>query len=586
MLRIRSLSGHVHRQPTMVSTLDKLKCRLDNSLMRDLDCDPEQDAKFPNRETRPVRSGHFVKFKTTPLNKPFLVSYSKDMVKELGLDDEEVKSEEFVKVFSADTHGLETWATPYAVSVFGSPIPSPCQFGGYAYGDGRAGSIGEFGSAVGNNKWELQLKGCGPSPFSRSFDGRAVLRSSVREFLVSEAMHHLGVPTTRALCIVGSEDFVDRAWYKRNTFSGKRDYPPNHMIRERCAITTRAAPSFLRVGQVELFSRRMSAGDQNSGPAFEAFLKHALKREFPSIYKDLNEDNLPECILKMLHEFAKSHAQLSCDWIRVGYVQGNMNSDNCLLSGRTMDYGPFGFMESYDPLWTPFTSDPDKKFSFERQPLAANVNVATLVEAVMPILEQGGKETVASGAEVVRKYGNYLLEKRNLMRRSKLGLSYWEEEMDTDLWEPIYSFLTGLDYTIFWRQLGTYTREMLAETDEEKLVAPLVPALDGDRFCPKRRALLVEWLRKWDSYISKCQHTEEDRRKKMNNSNPKYIPREWMLVQAYEAAENRDYTALETLKELFLTPYEEHMDVHDKFYRTTPLEYQRKAGVSFFSCSS
>jgi len=212
--------------------------------------------------------------------------------------------------------------------------------------------------------------------------------------------------------------------------------------------------------------------------------------------------------------------------------------------------------------------------------------VATLVEAVMPILEQGGKETVASGAEVVRKYGNYLLEKRNLMRRSKLGLSYWEEEMDTDLWEPIYSFLTGLDYTIFWRQLGTYTREMLAETDEEKLVAPLVPALDGDRFCPKRRALLVEWLRKWDSYISKCQHTEEDRRKKMNNSNPKYIPREWMLVQAYEAAENRDYTALETLKELFLTPYEEHMDVHDKFYRTTPLEYQRKAGVSFFSCSS
>lgn len=220
-------------------------------------------------------------------------------------------------------------------------------------------------------RWELQLKGSGTTPFSRGGDGRAVLRSSIREFLVSEAMHAMRVPTTRALCLVASgSQYTRRMWYKENDAT-RHDHPPDHMVVERCAITCRAAPSFLRVGHLELWARRAARGVDGAAAELRALVEHALGREFA----DTVDPQQPERqrLLAMVRAFAERQAELSIAWLRVGYVQGNMNSDNCLLSGRTMDYGPFGFMERYEPLWSPFTSDMERKFGFERQPLAAQV---------------------------------------------------------------------------------------------------------------------------------------------------------------------------------------------------------------------
>jgi uncharacterized protein YdiU (UPF0061 family) len=195
---------------------------------------------------------------------------------------------------------------------------SPDQFNGYGYGDGRAISVGEFGGGIdGAERWELQLKGGGPTPFARTFDGRAVLRSSVREFVVSEAMHHLGVPTTRALCLIAShEETVGRAWYApRLSAPAGMQFPPTMLIDEPCAITCRAAPSFIRVGSVELWARRAAQGVEGAREALQALVEHAIAREFPSVDKS---QPIGEQVLAMVSQFAKRQAALSVSWIRVG----------------------------------------------------------------------------------------------------------------------------------------------------------------------------------------------------------------------------------------------------------------------------
>lgn len=277
-----------------------------------------------------------------------------------------IHSEEFLRYFSADISVIpdaEAWCTPYAVSVHGQGIAAPDQFNGRGYGDGRAAAVGEFRGAT--QSWELQLKGAGTSPFSRGFDGRAVLRSSVREFLVSEAMHHLGVPTTRALSLaVSGTESVQRAWYGEG--DKHNGAPPMRPVEEPCAICCRAAKSFLRVGQFELFSRRMRTEDPLGEADLRSLVEYALKRE--DIPHD-KEAGVEEAIISLVRFACARHSYLVTQWLRVGYVQapvfslffffsgpkpdiltqmvlqGNMNSDNCLLGGLTMDYGPFGFME-------------------------------------------------------------------------------------------------------------------------------------------------------------------------------------------------------------------------------------------------
>ncbi len=633
--------------------LGALQARLDNTLVARLEPDPAEQQQWPNRVSRPQRSGHFVRSAPTPLREPYLIAVSDDMVARLGLSAAQARSAEFVRLFSGDVRldgsgtergvpGLDAWCTPYAVSVYGHPIPSPDQFGGYGYGDGRAVSIGEFRDCVDERaRWELQLKGSGPSPFSRRFDGRAVLRSSVREFLVSEAMHWLGVPTTRALCLVGSgADTVARAWYRpgaEERVPEGDEYPPDHMVSERCAISTRAASSFLRVGQVELYARRLARGDPGARQSMAKFVRYCIEREFPDVacqhlqLQQLQQQQLllqqqdgalpPAAVLAMLREFAKRQARLVAAWLRVGYVQGNMNSDNCLLAGLTMDYGPFGWMEQYDPLWTPFTSDPERKFGFERQPLAHAVNLATLAEALQPLLgpdadsgaaawsPDAAAASSASAAAaldlreeaiaIVRgAYGDELREATNEVYAAKLGLSEFDERRREQLWEPLFKVLPGLDYTVFFRELSSLSSETLggaaarlggggSEEADQALASLMRRAAYDWPLLPAPRKRLADWLRVYAEELAREQRPDAERLAAMRRANPKYVPREWMLVEAYEAAERKNYGPLQRLQRVFREPYAEHgPEEHEAFYRTTPEEYRRKPGCSFFSCSS
>jgi uncharacterized protein YdiU (UPF0061 family) len=392
------------------------------------------------------------------------------MAAELGVEEgpRGVGSSAFLRILSGNLSPLEppdacrAWATPYAVSVAGQEITAPDPFGrGNGYGDGRALCLAEVETAAGG-RWELQLKGCGTTPFSRKHDGRSVLRSSVREFVASEAMHAMRVPTTRALSLVASESaYVDRAWYGDDD-RGARDHQPDTHVRERCAITCRAAPSFLRVGHLELWARRAARGEAGGLEGLRSLAEYAMRREFGEIAR--GEAPLAQRIVSMVREFAARQSALATHWLRVGYVQGNYNSDNCLLSGRTMDYGPFGFMERFEPRWNPFTGDPGGgNYGFERQPEAAQVNVLTLARALIPLLESlpGGAELIPAVQRAVKQeFEEVSARDLEQMRREKLGLApvggaAADSREVEGLWTGLATLLqrTPADYTLAFRQL-------------------------------------------------------------------------------------------------------------------------------------
>jgi len=582
---------------------DALNSFADNTFLRETTKNSETESLAPDKDSRAVLHGHYVRVSPTPLSSPTLVSYSKDMVRNLLLSCEQVNSEEFVQVFSGNTELLHniSWATPYAVSVMGQPILSPDRYNGNGYGDGRAITIGEYLIERDGEKmrWDLQLKGAGRTPFSRSFDGRSVLRSSVREFLVSEAMHHLGVPTTRSLClIVSDEDVVDRAWYESSNGSSEVDnsqysmtpYPPNVAIREKCAITTRVSPSFIRIGHIELFARRILNGDSIARTELETLLRHTMKRDFPFVgtgyemdekegkTKSIEADDL----LEMLSLFSERMVDLVVAWKRVGYVQGNMNSDNCLLCGRTLDYGPFGFMEQYQPKWTPFTSDPASNFGFENQDLAGQVNLITFAQALNIFVNDEGF-TAKTKKIVMEDFPVYYLKQRSLMRKSKLGLIEWKSEYDESLWKSLMKILIHFDFTIFFRQLSnSYSVSCVKKTTEE-LLEPLSKAIcAGHLTNSDERNQVADWLRHWLTEVE-SQNLQAPLKETMLQTNPKYIPREWMLVQAYTDAEAGNFETLKSLQNLFETPYDEHMDKSDQYFIQSPEEFKGKPGVAFYS---
>lgn len=356
---------------------------------------PDSDT---NQTRRQVFNGHYVMVKPTGLREPRLMLISEDVAKRLlHLTDQQINSQDFLNYVSGNLEEeYQSWATPYALSIMGTRYTSNCPFGtGNGYGDGRAVSIGEF------QNHELQLKGGGTTPFHRGADGRAVLRSSIREFLASEAMHHLNIRTTRALSLIVSEkDTVNRAWYSQGaklalpspddprlanyTEEERRTLlmqlrnekvDPNIMVKEPCAITCRVAPSFVRIGHLDLFARRVEKLSQTAKVMFSDSNKprydqttqefkelqdlvwHACYREFrDEAYTPFyDKGDIASAATVLLEQSADRLSDMIAGWIRVGFAQGNFNADNCLVGGHTMDYGPFGFMEEYNPLFAKWT---------------------------------------------------------------------------------------------------------------------------------------------------------------------------------------------------------------------------------------
>jgi uncharacterized protein YdiU (UPF0061 family) len=315
---------------------------------------------------------------------------------------------------------------------------------GNGYGDGRAISV--FEAILNGKRWEFQLKGAGRTPYCRGADGRAVLRSSIREFLAQEHMHSLGIPTSRSLTIFTSQkEQVTRPWFRDNSYS--KD--PEVMIEEDVAITTRVAPSFLRVGQLELFGRRARKNEHPDAlKELEMIVLHLIDREYNEL---INQDlDLEEKIILLVKEFQNRLTSMVADWIRVGYCQGNFNSDNCAAGGFTLDYGPFGFIEMFDPKYQSWTGG-GVHFSFFNQPKAGEKNFKSFCSALKPFFSSNPK-TLKELENIENNFSKVMQQKMENMWAKKLGIS----KFDVELFEELINLMieTKVDFTIFFRELS------------------------------------------------------------------------------------------------------------------------------------
>lgn len=559
-----------------IKTLDDLAQLADYSLMNTLTPDPQATSDGIDHAPRQVFNGHYVPVNPTPIKEPHYIAHSHTFFKELGFDDALAISEDFMRMFSGDasqlpkplrTHG---WATGYALSIYGTEYYNQCPFQtGNGYGDGRAVSILE--ANINGKHWEMQLKGGGRTPYCRGADGRAVLRSSIREFLAQEHMHALSVPTSRSLTLYTSKtEKVKRPWFNQGSYS--RD--PEVMIEEDVAITTRVAPSFLRVGQIELFGRRARKSEHSKAhKELEQIVLHLIDRE----YSEAIDTQLPfeEKVLLLAKEFRSRLTALVANWIRVGYCQGNFNGDNCAAGGFTLDYGPFGFIDMFDPKYQPWTGG-GVHFSFFNQPQAAKRNFHMFCSALKPLIESN-PDVLNRLDEIDDAFSKIMLEQMETMLASKLGLSAY----DTPLAQELFTLMvqTHVDYTIFFRELSSLPEE----------ISPLLRSFYDETFLDKK---LLEswsqWLEKWKSLIDA--KTPESRAKlsaQMKRVNPKYTLREWFLVPAYQQAARGDYTLIRELQEVMTHPYDEQSaEIEEKYYREKPSHFFDIAGISHISCSS
>ena len=467
----------------------------------------------------------------TPTPNPVIRIWSSEMAEKLSL---EAKENDIL-----GGQKLSSGMHPYAQRYGGH------QFGNWAgqLGDGRAITLGEVDT--GEEIFELQLKGSGVTPYSRFADGKAVLRSSIREFLCSEAMHHLCVPTTRALSLVTTgEDVVRDILY-----DGRPAAEPG-------AIICRVAPSFIRFGSFQIHSMSGDLGTLRS------LVDYTVKHHFPD-YNIQTDDG----IIEWLKRIADETALMIAHWMRIGFVHGVMNTDNMSIHGLTIDYGPYGWLEDFNPDWTPNTTDSGRKrYKFGNQAQIGGWNYARLLESIAPLLEQPNKLHKALDY-YYETYQNY----NNEMWAEKLGLdefSTGDDKLITELTALLQSVET--DMTIFFRLLSSI---------KEPEISHLNYAFYSGDNIPKQEWNV--WLNKWWSRVKQNPNQE-----KMKLANPKYVLRNWMAQLAIDAAEGEDYSVAIELYELLRNPYLEQPEYEEKWFKKRPEWARFRVGCSMLSCSS
>ena len=571
--------------PVTTTTFPAFAERADYSLLNELQADPQASADGHDHQPRQVFSGHYVPVTPTPLPDPELVAHSQTLFDELGLGEELAHDPAFRRLFSGDItvatgpmrpHG---WATGYALSIYGSEYIQQCPFGtGNGYGDGRAISV--FEGLFEGRRWELQLKGGGPTPYCRGADGRAVLRSSVREFLAQELMHALGVPTSRSLTLyVSRSETVRRPWYAPNSTS----FEPDILVNNPAAITTRVAPSFLRVGQLELFARRArSHAHPGALRELRMITAHLIERN----YRAEIQAALPfaEQVLELARLFRGRLTCLVAHWMRVGYCQGNFNSDNCAAGGYTLDYGPFGFCELFDPRFQPWTGG-GEHFCFFNQPAAAEVNYGMFVKSLRPLLE-GDTEALARLDALQDGFAGVMAAEMEAMWTGKLGLSRYDADLVQELLQLLAS--SRADYTIAFRRLSELAADPAAEMPEQ------LSTLKQSFYLPSSEELggpWSRWLERWHTAIASNSIAGNGdplaTAAAMKAVNPAITWREWLIVPAYEQAAQGDTQAIEELQAVFRHPYDEPAaELAAKVDRLKPRQFFNAGGVSHYSCSS
>ncbi|MEO1002615.1 MAG: protein adenylyltransferase SelO family protein [Cyanobacteria bacterium J06638_7] len=544
----------------------------DYSLMEALHADPEATHDGDDHRVRQVFSGHYVPVTPTPLADAEYVAHSSTLFQELGLSDDLAHDSQFRRVFCGDLSGAPEpmrpfgWATGYALSIYGSEYTQQCPFGtGNGYGDGRAISV--FEGVFRGRRWELQLKGGGPTPYCRGGDGRAVLRSSVREFLAQEHMHALGVPTSRSLTLyVSRSETVRRPWYSADS----RSSDPDILVNDPVAISTRVAPSFLRVGQLELFARRVrSNAHPRALEELRLIVAHLIERD----YRADIDPALPfaEQLVELARCFRGRLTALVANWLRVGYCQGNFNSDNCAAGGFTLDYGPFGFSELFDPAFQPWTGGGDH-FAFSNQPVAAEANFHMFWAAVRPLLADEAP-ALARFDELRQGFATAMEAQIQAMWASKLGLASYDPALVQELLQLLV--VTKVDGTIFFRELSHLPDTIAAL--KKSFYAPTSPQLDQRWH---------SWLQRWQQLVAGSGKPAEVAAG-MKRVNPKYTWREWLVVPAYQQAMQGDYALVRELQAVLTHPYEEQSAaIEQRYYHLKPEQFFQAGGVSHYSCSS
>jgi uncharacterized protein YdiU (UPF0061 family) len=488
-----------------------------------------EELHFSNSFAR-LPEGFFQRLAVTPLQGAHLAAFNPQAAGLIDLHPDEALRDDFHTFFNGEKPlpGSEPLAAIYAGHQFGQLVPQ--------LGDGRAILLGEVTNAAGE-RWELQLKGAGITPFSRRGDGRAVLRSTIREYLCSEAMHALGIPTTRALLMTGSNEEV----YRESI--------------ERGAMLLRMAPSHVRFGSFELFYYRREVEPMRQ------LADYVIAHHYPELVAHEAR------YLELFRQVTLRTAALISQWQLVGFAHGVMNTDNMSILGLTLDYGPFGFLDSYQPGYICNHSDPYGRYAFDQQPTIGGWNLSRLGQALLPIFEGEPGEAAAAANAILSEYEPQLQRHYHQGMLNKLGLQQ-RREGDQALIDDLLTLLADnrIDYTRFFRAL--------CDLDETAAQSPLRDAF------PDREGF-DGWAARYAERLQAEGSPREQRRQWMKQSNPKYTLRNYLAQQAIEQAENGDYSEIERLHRLLQHPFDEQPEC--EHYAAAPPEWSAELEIS---CSS
>jgi len=527
-------------------SLQKLK--FSNRLNKQLPADPNTD-----NCCRSVENSVYSWVNPTPTSQPSLISVNQPLASQLGFDSDDCHSSLFTNVMTGNS--LIKGMKPYALCYGGH------QFGQWAgqLGDGRAINLAEIETAQLGYQ-TLQLKGAGKTPYSRRADGLAVLRSSIREYLCSEAMFNLGIPTTRALSIALTGDQVIRD----KMYDGNAEF-------EQCAVVCRVSPSFLRFGSIQLPASR---GDEK---LVKQIVEYSINNDYPHLRPLPEHAFTAQTYLNWFKAVCDKTSLMIVNWMRVGFVHGVMNTDNMSLIGETIDYGPYGWIDNFDLGWTPNTTDESqKRYRFGGQFQVSQWNLFQLANAIFPLINE-----VEPLQAIMSDYAiNYESQWQKMMSE-KLGFKDYQGVTDLHIFQALETLLAEVetDMTLFYRQLATY------KNNDDAIDHFQTCFYQADQLTASYQNNLKHWLQRYQARLNFDGLSDTDRQTNMNKVNPKYVLRNYLAQQAIELAEQGDYSELETLQALLLKPYDEQPH-YSKYAQKRPDWAREKVGCSMLSCSS
>jgi uncharacterized protein YdiU (UPF0061 family) len=527
----------------------------DNRFVRELPGDPES-ANF----RRQVTGACYSRVMPTPVTAPKQVAVSPNAAALLDLDDTAWQSNLFTQVFSGNR--LLDGMDPFAMCYGGH------QFGNWAgqLGDGRAINLGEVINRRGR-RWMLQLKGAGPTPYSRNADGLAVLRSSLREFLCSEAMFFLGIPTTRALSLTLTGDTVIRDMF----YDGHPEAEPG-------AVVCRLSPSFTRFGSFQIHAARKEID------LLRELADYTIRTDFPHLGNPGKDT-----YVRWFQEVCDRTRTLVIHWMRVGFVHGVLNTDNMSILGLTIDYGPYGWLEDYDPVWTPNTTDAQgRRYCFQNQGQIALWNLAQLATALYPLINDAEPLKQA-----LTDFSTRFQQDWQTMMIKKLGLTSFNPQTDESLIKDLLTLLQAMetDYTLFFRGLAQIDlSDRFSDNFSSKTQYPVPGPVKDALYQPEQihetyEKKLWDWLFHYHLRIIQENGSKKVRQKNMNQQNPCFVLRNYLAQMAIDKAREQDYSMIEDLLDVMRNPYDIQPG-REMFSAKRPEWARNRPGCSMLSCSS